>query len=119
MMRRFSAFLTLAFALSVGLLACDSGAPSAPSEPTGSDLEAVVESVDNDSTITVSEASPFELDINADRIGPGGLESPAIDTVYFIEGTTVVDSAQMRGAITVDRPFESTPSTGQRIEIGK
>lgn len=118
-MKRSFTLFTLAFVLCIGVLACDTGGPSSPSEPTGSDLEAVVNSVDNDSTITVSEASPFELDINADRIGPGGLESPAIDTVYFIESTAVLDSAQMRGTITVNRPFESDPSTGQRIEIGK
>lgn len=117
MSRSITAALSLVLAL--GLAACDQTAFEAPTEEMGSDYEAVVQSVENDSTINVGEVSPWEINADADRIGPGGLESPAIDTVYAIESTTVRDSAQMTGTITVARPFEPTPSTGARLKVGK
>lgn len=118
-MSRTSITAALSLVLAFGLVACDQTSFEAPTEEKGVDYEAVVQSVENDSTINVGEVSTWEINADTDRIGPGGLESPAIDTVYSIESTTVRDSAQMTGTITVARPFESTPSTDARLKIGK
>lgn len=119
LMSRTSIAAALSLVLAFGLIACDQTSFEASNEEKGVDYEAVVESVENDSTINVGEVSPWELNADTDRIGPGGLENPAIDTVYAIESTTVRDSAQMTGTITVARPFDSTPSTGARLKVGK
>lgn len=118
-MSRTSITAALSLVLAFGLVACDQTSFEAPTEEKGVDYEAVVQSVENDSTINVGEVSTWEINADTDRIGPGGLESPAIDTVYSIESTTVRDSAQMTGTITVARPFESDPSTDARLKIGK